>query len=99
MSAEPVRFDAAAAAQIHQQSLSFPPPETAPAPSLPTQQTDGRHAEASAGFMPTSLTDRGNAKLFARLRSDQFRYVIGMGWHSWDTYRWRLTGGDEAAVW
>jgi len=22
-----------------------------------------------------------------------------MGWHSWDQYRWKLTGGEEAAVW
>ncbi|WP_394425826.1 DNA primase family protein [Streptomyces sp. SGAir0957] len=54
---------------------------------------------APDGLLPDSLSDRGNAKLFARLYRDQFRYVIGMGWHSWDTYRWKLTGGDEAAVW
>ncbi|MEU6680992.1 phage/plasmid primase, P4 family [Streptomyces sp. NPDC046925] len=100
MSAEPARFDAeAAAAQIHQQSLDFTLPQ--PHPGLPAQQTDARHAPAAepAGLMPASLTDRGNAKLFARLYRDQFRYVSGMGWHSWDEYRWKLTGGDEAAVW
>lgn len=100
MSAEPARFDAeAAAAQIHQQSLDLVMPDAHP--SLPAQQTDARHPPAAepSGLMPSSLTDRGNAKLFARLYRDQFRYVIGMGWHSWDEYRWKLTGGDEAAVW
>ncbi|MGW7071871.1 DNA primase family protein [Streptomyces sp. NPDC054855] len=102
MSAEPARFDAeAAAAQIHQQSLDFTLPDSHP--GLPAQQTDARYPPAapaaSDGLLPSSLTDRGNAKLFARLYRDQFRYVIGMGWHSWDEYRWKLTGGDEAAVW
>ncbi|MGW0538374.1 DNA primase family protein [Streptomyces sp. NPDC003032] len=101
MSAEPARFDAeAAAAQIHQQSLDFTLPETHP--GLPAQQTDARYTSAAPApdvLLPSSLTDRGNAKLFARLYRDQFRYVIGMGWHSWDEYRWKLTGGDEAAVW
>ncbi|WP_415954474.1 DNA primase family protein [Streptomyces sp. KLOTTS4A1] len=82
----------------HQQSLDFRP--AAAAPAVPAQG-DGRTATGSSasGLMPDALTDRGNAKLFARLYSDRFRYVIGMGWHSWDTYRWKLTGGEEAAVW
>ncbi|MDT0616274.1 DNA primase family protein [Streptomyces lancefieldiae] len=100
MSAESVRFDAeAAAAQIHQQSLDLARPPARP--SLPAQQSDTPSVPVpqSEGLLPTSLTDRGNAKLFARLYGDRFRYDIGMGWHSWDTYRWRLTGGDEAAAW
>ncbi|WP_338704165.1 phage/plasmid primase, P4 family (plasmid) [Streptomyces sp. Q6] len=102
MSAEPpARFDAeAAAAQINQQALDFPLP--APHhPQLPAQQRDQSPVSETSqpGFVPDSLTDRGNAKLFARLYSDQFRYVLGMGWHTWDTYRWKLTGGEEAAVW
>ncbi|WP_331740292.1 phage/plasmid primase, P4 family (plasmid) [Streptomyces sp. NBC_00015] len=104
MSAEPVRFDAAAvAAQIRQQAFGFAPSKPVPGPSLPIQQTSLRRppraAEPLTRFLPDSLTDRGNAKLFARLYNDQFRYVIGMGWHSWDAYRWKLTGGDEAARW
>lgn len=98
MSAEPVRFDAEAAArQMRRQSLS--PALTRP--SLPPGQSDGSAPPpvASAVLLPGSLTDRGNAKLFARLYQDRFRYVIGMGWHSWDTYRWKLTGGEETAVW
>jgi putative DNA primase/helicase len=101
MSAEPVRFDAeAAAAQIHQQSLDLALDQQYP--SLPAQQGEASRPSPAAQqpvLLPDSLTDRGNAKLFARLYSDRFRYVIGMGWHSWDTYRWKLTGGDEAAVW
>ncbi|WLQ38526.1 phage/plasmid primase, P4 family (plasmid) [Streptomyces castrisilvae] len=96
MSAEPVRFDAEAAArQIHQHSLDIALQEQ---PNLPAQQNETPPARPT-GLLPGSLTDRGNAKLFARLYRDRFRYVIGMGWHSWDTYRWKLTGGEEAAVW
>ncbi|MFE7112885.1 phage/plasmid primase, P4 family [Streptomyces sp. NPDC057575] len=99
MSAEPIRFDAERAAeQIRQQNLDLALPKT---PSLPAQQTDARYSPATTApvVLPDALTDRGNAKLFARLHADQFRYVVGMGWHSWDQYRWKLTGGDEAAVW
>ncbi|MFD7490840.1 phage/plasmid primase, P4 family [Streptomyces sp. NPDC059832] len=99
MSAESIRFDAEGAAeQIRQQSLDLALPGT---PSLPAQQTDARCPPAPSApvVLPDALTDRGNAKLFARLYADQFRYVVGMGWHSWDQYRWKLTGGDEAAVW
>lgn len=100
MSAESTRFDAQrAAAQIQQQTFAWDPPESHA--NLPAQQTEARQQPAPEpdGLLPDSLTDRGNAKLFARLYRDQFRYVIGMGWHSWDEYRWKLTGGDEAAVW
>ncbi|MGC5400865.1 DNA primase family protein [Streptomyces sp. DT20] len=100
MSVEPVRFDAEAAArQIHQQSLDLN--LDLQQPSLPAQQNEApaQHPAEPAGLLPTALTDRGNAKLFARLYRDRFRYVIGMGWHSWDRYRWKLTGGEEAAVW
>ncbi|GAA1375018.1 DNA primase family protein [Streptomyces beijiangensis] len=98
MSAEPARFDAEVAAeQIRQQAFDFEVPEP---PRLPAQQTDARpQPGVPLGVMPDSLTDRGNAKLFARLYSDRFRYVIGMGWHSWDEYRWKLTGGEETAIW
>ncbi|MEU3795571.1 phage/plasmid primase, P4 family, partial [Streptomyces fructofermentans] len=36
---------------------------------------------------------------FARLYSDRFRHVEGLGWFTWDQYRWRRTGGDKAAIW
>ncbi|GAA2307868.1 phage/plasmid primase, P4 family [Streptomyces kunmingensis] len=98
MSAEPGRFDAAAAArQIQQQSLDLALRQQT-VPARPSEEP-AAHPPQPAGLLPDSLSDRGNAKLFARLHSDRFRYVIGMGWHSWDTYRWKLTGGEEAAVW
>ncbi|WP_433543955.1 DNA primase family protein (plasmid) [Streptomyces sp. CA-294286] len=51
------------------------------------------------GLLPSMLTDRGNAKLFAQLYGDQFRHVEGLGWYSWDQYRWKRTGGEKAALW
>ncbi|MFE9560041.1 phage/plasmid primase, P4 family [Streptomyces sp. NPDC006487] len=47
----------------------------------------------------TSLTDRGNALLFAHLQKDRFRHVEGLGWYVWDSYWWKRTGGEKAAVW
>ncbi|MFE4873845.1 phage/plasmid primase, P4 family [Streptomyces sp. NPDC056682] len=103
MSAESTSFDAVAAAQeIRQQSLDQMLPESPAAATLPAQQTDARPPappQPPAGLMPDALTDRGNAKLFARCYNTEFRYVIGLGWHTWDEYRWKLTGGEEAAVW
>ncbi|MGW2563355.1 DNA primase family protein [Streptomyces sp. NPDC001514] len=100
-SAEHVGFDAVAAAeQIHQQQIfDLNPPSAHPA--LPAQQTEGPrlHGGATSGLLPSELTDRGNAKLFARLYSDRFRHVEGLGWFCWEQYRWRRTGGEKAAVW
>ncbi|MDV5143148.1 hypothetical protein R1T08_02170 [Streptomyces sp. SBC-4] len=36
-----------------------------------------------------TLTDRGNAKLFARLYARDYRYVPGLGWYRWDGARWQ----------
>lgn len=95
-SAEPSRFDAVAAAEQIQQSLDFPRQ-----PTLPAQQHDAPHPHPgqTSAALPDELTDRGNAKLFARMFSDRFRHVEGLGWFSWDQYRWRRTGGEKAAVW
>ncbi|MEU5324371.1 phage/plasmid primase, P4 family [Streptomyces sp. NPDC021056] len=94
-SAEPVRFDAAAAAE--QMRLHLPEAHL----TLPTQQSDDapRPAAGTEGLFPDELTDRAMAKLFARLYAGQFRHVEGLGWYSWDVYRWRRTGGEKAAVW
>ncbi len=102
MSAEPARFDAEGAAQqmqMHPSRIDFARPE--PRPGFPAQVTDARAPQAPdpVAVMPDALTDRGNAKLFARRYADRFRYVVGMGWHTWDQYRWKLGGGMEAAVW
>jgi putative DNA primase/helicase len=96
-SAEPLRFDAHAAAE--QIRLDMPLPSSPP--TVPSQQTDTPRPPAGVveGLLPEALTDRGNAKLFARLYSDRFRHVEGLGWFCWDEYRWRRTGGEKAAIW
>ncbi|MDX3434329.1 phage/plasmid primase, P4 family [Streptomyces sp. ME01-18a] len=53
----------------------------------------------NTALLPDELTDRGNAKLFACMYRDRFRHVEGLGWFSWEEYRWRRTGGEKAAVW
>lgn len=40
------------------------------------------------GLMPDSLSDRGNAKLFAERYRHDFRFVPGLGWYRWSGYRW-----------
>ncbi|MET9670267.1 phage/plasmid primase, P4 family [Streptomyces sp. NPDC006475] len=49
--------------------------------------------------LPESLTDRGNAKLFVERFRGRFRHADGVGWFSWDGYRWKRTGGEKAALW
>ncbi|MEV7251956.1 DNA primase family protein [Streptomyces cyaneofuscatus] len=49
--------------------------------------------------LPESLSDRGNAKLFVERFRSQFRHFDGLGWFSWDGYRWKRTGGEKAALW
>ncbi|WP_329295531.1 DNA primase family protein [Streptomyces sp. NBC_01455] len=98
-SAEHVPFDAALAAQqIHQQVF---PRDLPSQPVLPAQQSDAPRSftDPETGSLPDELTDRANAKLFARLYSDRFRHVEGLGWFTWDQYRWRRTGGAKAAIW
>jgi putative DNA primase/helicase len=92
------RFDAKGAAQ---QMLSDDLALLESPAILPAQQQTEPHRPSAADLelLPDALTDRGNSKLFARTHGDRFRYVIGMGWHSWDEYRWKLTGGMEAAMW
>ncbi|MEW1685747.1 phage/plasmid primase, P4 family [Streptomyces sp. NPDC093594] len=101
-SAEPSCFDAVAVAhQIHQQQSLDDLPLSDRQPPLPSLRMDAARARVNAttAVLPDELTDRGNAKLFARLYCDRFRHVEGLGWFSWDQYRWRRTGGEKAAVW
>ncbi|MET9500013.1 DNA primase, partial [Streptomyces sp. NPDC006552] len=58
----------------------------------------GTEPVAAPGVLPESLTDRGNAKLFARLRADDFRHVPGIGWYRWDTTRWQIDE-DDTVLW
>src|SRR3954452_8462432 len=97
-SAETPPFDAAAAAQ---QMLDLE--QTG---QQPTPLSDQGHASplvtpawAQPPLLPGTLTDRGNAKMFVQLYRDQFRHVEGLGWFSWDGYRWKRTGGEKAALW
>ncbi|MFD7026610.1 phage/plasmid primase, P4 family [Streptomyces sp. NPDC059917] len=50
-------------------------------------------------YLPGTLSDRGNAKLFAHLYSHRFRHVEGLGWYCWDAYRWKRAGAEKAALW
>ncbi|MFD4246284.1 phage/plasmid primase, P4 family [Streptomyces sp. NPDC058525] len=55
--------------------------------------------EATAdGLLPDTLTDRGNAKLFVKLYSNDYRHVPGIGWFRWDCTRWQIDE-DDTAVW
>ncbi|MFD3513339.1 phage/plasmid primase, P4 family [Streptomyces sp. NPDC058657] len=72
------------------------PPAAPPAPGVQAVHEPYRN---DLGMLPSMLTDRGNAKLFAQLYGDQFRHVEGLGWYSWDQYRWKRTGGEKAALW
>ncbi len=56
-------------------------------------------ASAPSASLPPSLSDRGNARLFAERHRDRFRHVEGLGWFSWNGYRWRRTGAEESALW
>ncbi|WP_411120281.1 phage/plasmid primase, P4 family [Streptomyces sp. 058-1L] len=76
-------------------------------PLLPRQQVPAEGSElpapegtySSTGRLPHDLTDRANAELFASMYGGQFRYVEGNGWYTWDSGRWKLRGGEGAAVW
>ncbi|MFJ3762933.1 phage/plasmid primase, P4 family [Streptomyces sp. NPDC090080] len=77
----------AVAAQIRNQPAAVP---------LPAQTVMDRHgSEVTAhGLLPDTLTDRGNAKLFVRLYSNDYRHVPGIGWYRWDTTRWQIDEDD-----
>lgn len=71
-------------------------------PSVPAQKatvTVVSEAVTEDPRLPGTLTDRGNAKLFAQNYRHQFRHAEGIGWFTWDNYRWRRAGGEKAALW
>ncbi|MFC7472427.1 hypothetical protein ACFQVA_40420 [Actinomadura keratinilytica] len=96
-SADRVPFDAAAAAQ----QMLIEHEANGAAEPIPHQTTmvSVSQPAPNTGLLPPMLTDRGNAKLFADLYSDRFRHVEGLGWYTWDTYRWKRVGGEKAALW
>ncbi|MER6161647.1 phage/plasmid primase, P4 family [Streptomyces sp. NPDC001868] len=91
-------FDAeAVAAEIRQQTHTAPATTVA----LPAQTDVSRAAAGeatSAGLLPDTLTDRGNAKLFVKLYANDYRHVPGMGWYRWDTTRWQIDE-DDTVLW
>lgn len=65
-----------------------------PAPGPPWHE-----GQATAeGLLPDTLSDRGNAKLFVKLYSNDYRHVPGLGWFRWDTTRWQIDE-DDTVVW
>ncbi|GHH96414.1 hypothetical protein GCM10017779_68710 [Streptomyces capillispiralis] len=56
-------------------------------------------ASVSGTLRPVTLTDRGNAQLFATRHRRRFRHVRGLGWFAWDRTHWRQSGAREAALW
>ncbi|MFJ5779572.1 phage/plasmid primase, P4 family [Streptomyces sp. NPDC093094] len=88
-------FDAqAVAAQI----LAQPLPRQRQAGGAAAQGTaDGAEATAG-GLLPDTLSDRGNAKLFARLYANDYRHVPGLGWFRWDGTRWQVDE-DDTVLW
>jgi putative DNA primase/helicase len=89
-------FDAeAVAAQIRQQAAV-----PLPAQNAADRPAAGRPAgEATAnGLLPDTLTDRGNAKLFIQLYSNDYRYVPKIGWYRWDGTRWQIDE-EDSVVW
>ncbi|WP_411093560.1 phage/plasmid primase, P4 family [Streptomyces sp. 049-1] len=99
------RFDAQTATQ-DLPGLGIPGPATggASSSSLTTaRHRDSPHTKSGglppAATLPTTLTDRGNARLFAERYRNEFRHVEGLGWFFWDGYRWNRTNGEKAALW
>ncbi|MGY4920696.1 DNA primase, partial [Streptomyces sp. 900116325] len=54
--------------------------------------------QAPSPLIPDTLSDRGNAKLFAKLYANEYRHVPGLGWYRWESTRWQI---DEhgAVLW
>lgn len=93
------RFDPHTAAQ---QMLDLQPPEPPallPAQASPVASASPTIGLSTAGPLPPHLSDRGNARLFVQLYRDQFRHVEGLGWFTWDGYRWKRSGGEKAVLW
>ncbi|MFI5868160.1 phage/plasmid primase, P4 family [Streptomyces sp. NPDC051546] len=86
-------FDAQAIAQQIIASNAVP----GPAPGGRGPASAGGPA-AVHGLLPDSLSDRGNAKLFARVHASDFRHVPGLGWYRWDGGHWQMDE-EDAVVW
>ncbi|MET9403349.1 phage/plasmid primase, P4 family [Kitasatospora sp. NPDC002965] len=69
---------------------------TEPLPLRAQQRTSTQ--PGSPLLLPESLSDLGNAELFARTHANAFRHVEGIGWYVWQDYRWKRTGGEKAVI-
>lgn len=94
-------FDPVVAAQqmlaIEESSdgLNMPAQKRSDQPSVDSSPSESRRTSS----LPSTLSDRGNAKLFVERYRHQFRHVEGLGWFTWDGYRWKRAGGEKAALW
>ncbi|MFD4577888.1 phage/plasmid primase, P4 family [Streptomyces sp. NPDC058417] len=95
-SAHSGRFDALAATQ---QMLDLDAALPGWSPFRQPRRSPSPAVAGGEGPLPSMLTDRGNARLFAQLYSHRFRHVEGLGWYAWDVYRWKRAGGEKAALW
>jgi putative DNA primase/helicase len=87
-------FDAeAVAAQI----LGSEAPLALPAQNGSALATPVSEATA-AGLLPDTLSDRGNAKLFVKLYTNDYKHVPGIGWYRWDGTRWQIDE-DDTVLW
>ncbi|MEU5367282.1 phage/plasmid primase, P4 family [Streptomyces sp. NPDC005925] len=85
------RFDAkAVAAQILAQPVALPSPRQA--------RSTSANGASSDALLPDTLSDRGNAKLFVKFYSNEYRHVPGLGWFRWDSTRWQIDE-DETVLW
>ncbi len=87
----------ATAAPVHTPRPNLPT-QTAPDTTVPKTGSTGSEDPRDA-LLPPSLTDLGNAQLFASREGRSFRYVDGIGWLVWDTYRWNRREGESRAKW
>jgi putative DNA primase/helicase len=67
-------------------------------PGSPTSTEADPFRLTGDGLVPDTLSDRGNAKLFVRLYSNDYRYVPGLGWFRWSGSRWQIDE-DETVIW
>ncbi|WP_432164177.1 DNA primase family protein [Streptomyces tendae] len=99
------RFDSHATAQEHIGLEASGPAarKASKSPSLSAESPDSSRTKTGGPppvtTVPTTLTDRGNARLFVERYRNEFRHVEGLGWFFWDGYRWNRTNGEKAALW
>jgi len=56
----------------------------------------GPLVEGSPPDFVADLTDTGNAHRFVQMFGDKVMHVAGLGWHIWDTRRWRQDDTERA---